>query len=389
MLKSYKYRIYPTQSQIKMIEHNFSVCRLVYNLGLEIKIRAWQSRRKSISVFDLGKQLSDLKIEYPFISEAISGALYGSLHDLDRAFSTFFKGGGFPKFKSKKRYPQSFHFHNNKREIDWNNCTLTASKIANIPIVLSRKFDGHIKTITISKTATGKYFTSILVDDGNAPPLKTPPSPQSTIGIDLGIKSFAVTSNGQQFEPNRFLKASLKRLKCLQRRASRKKMGSKNRQKANLHVGKHHEKIANQRADYVHKITTGLIRDNQASSYVIEDLHVAGMIKNRKLSQAIADVSFSEFGRQMEYKSLWYGKTLIVINRFAPSSKRCSDCGHINDDLALSDREWKCGCGVTHDRDLNAAKNIKFFGLNSGTDSSSGPAESRRIRRAKKQEMNN
>jgi len=210
------------------------------------------------------------------------------------------------------------------------------------------------------------------------------------VGIDLGIKSFVVTSDGRFYEPNRFLKNSLARLKCLQRRASRKKKGSNNRKKANLCVAILHEKITNQRADYIHKITTGLIRDNQAETFVIEDLNVVGMLKNRKLSQAISDVSFGEFFRQLAYKCEWYGKNLIQIGRFEPSSKTCSDCGAINDAITLADREWTCEkCGSAHDRDLNAAKNIKAMGLKQYSPEGIRvePVEPRRLRRTKKQEL--
>ncbi len=211
---------------------------------------------------------------------------------------------------------------------------------------------------------------------------------KTTIGLDVGIKSFVATSGGKIFEPNRKLKGSLKRLKCLQRRASRKKKGSNNRKKANLCVAILHEKITNQRTDYIHKVTTQLIRDNQTESFVIEDLNVAGMLKNRKLSQAIADVSFGEFFRQMKYKCDWYGKNLITIGRFEPSSKMCSDCGKINQELTLGDREWTCECGATHDRDLNAAINIRNIGLEkySRRGTPGVPVESSAIVGAMKQE---
>jgi putative transposase len=231
-----------------------------------------------------------------------------------------------------------------------------------------------------------------LVDNKKDPTINKPVSETKTIGIDVGIKSFAVCSHGLSFESNRYLKNSLERLRCLQRRASRKKKGSNNRKKANKCVSILHERITNQRVDYCHKVTTGLIRDNQAETFVIEDLAVVNMLKNKKLSQAISDVSFGEFFRQLKYKSEWYGKNLIVIDRFAPSSKRCSDCGEINQELTLADREWTCVCGSHHDRDLNAAINIKHFGLqqvlnNSPVGSRGGPVESRRLRRVKKQEL--
>lgn len=388
MLKVYKYRLYPTENQRLKIDQTIGVCRLVYNLALETKIRAWQSAQKSLSSIDLCYQLPQLKSAYPWIAGVDSQAVQASIKKLDKSFRNFFRGNGFPKFKSKKN-GGSFQCPNNARRIDFEKSVLTIPKIKDIPMELSHQFEGKIKTVTISKTPTGKYFASILVDNGKDLPAKSIINPETTIGIDVGIKSFVIVSDGRSFEPNRYLKNSLKRLQCLQRRTSRKKKCSKNRKKANLCVAKLHEKIANQRVDYCHKITTGLIRDNQAETFVIENLAVVNMLKNRKLSQAISDVSFGEFSRQMKYKCNWYGKNLIVIDRFAPSSKRCSECGEINHELTLSDREWICTCGTHHDRDLNAAKNIKYFGLekHSGAGSSGEPVESRLLRRAKKQEV--
>jgi putative transposase len=394
MLKAYKYRLYPTKDQQLKIGQTIDVCRLVYNLALETKIRAWQSAQKSLSSYELTYQLPELKAAYPWIAEVDSQAVSASVNKLDNAFKGFFKGKGFPKFKSRKKGTQSFQCPNNTRRVNWGVSTLTIPKIKHIPIVLSKKFDGKIKTITISKTQTGKYFASILVETNDSVLAKQDIDQQTTIGIDVGIKSFAVCSNGLIFESNRYLKTSLNRLRFLQRRASRKKKGSNNRKKANKCVSILHERIANQRLDYIHKVTTKLIRDNQVDTFVIENLNVAGMLKNRKLSQALSDVSFGEFRRQMTYKCEWYGKNLIVIDRFSPSSKRCSDCGEINNELTLADREWTCVCGSHHNRDLNAAKNIKHFGLqqtifkNNAPEGIGGePVESRRLRRAKKQEF--
>jgi len=389
MLKAYKYRIYPTSEQSVMIDKTIGVCRLVYNLGLEVKIRAYREFGVTISNFDLAKEVKELRKEYEWIREINSQAIYDSLARIDHSFKKFFFGNGFPKFK-KKRNCGSFHCHNNLRKIDWVKSTLSVSKIFNIPIVLSRKFEGKIKTVTISKATTNKYFASILVETIGGKILLKPIIPETTVGIDVGIKSFVVTSDNKVFEPNRKLKNSLKRLKCLQRRASRKKKGGNNRKKANLCVAILHEKITNQRTDYIHKVTTGLIRDNQAETFVIEDLNVAGMLKNRKLSQAISDVSFGEFFRQLKYKCNWYGKNLIVIGRFEPSSKACSECGAINETLTLADRGWPCAnCGTIHDRDFNAAKNIRNIGLEKCSPKGirGEPVESSALVEARKQEF--
>jgi putative transposase len=387
MIRAYKYRIYPNKAQSEMIDKTIGVCRLVYNLALETKLYVYKSHGKKLTAFDLCYQLVELKQEYPWIAEVDSQAVQASVKRLDKSFQNFFRGGGFPKFK-KKSAGGSFQCPNNVKKVDWSLSTLSIPKIKNIPIKLSRRFDGDIKTITISKTPTGKHFASILVETAEEKAATKPLNPGATIGVDVGIKSLAITSDGRVFEANRKLKDSLKRLQCLQRRASRKQKGSNNRKKANKCVAILHEKITNQRTDYIHKVTHALTHDNQVGSIIIEDLNVAGMLKNRKISQAISDVSMSEFYRQLGYKCEWYGINLIKIGRFDPSSKRCSDCGEINQELTLADREWTCPCGSTHDRDFNAAKNIKWFGFNNSPAGSRGePVESRRLRRASKQEL--
>lgn len=387
IFKAYKYRIYPNSYQKETIDKTISACRVVYNLALETKVYAYKSHGVNIGKHELMRQLTELKKDCSWLCEVDSQALQRTIKHLDKAFLSFYNGSRFPKFRSK-RNSGSFESKNNSTRIYWDRSTISLPKIFHIPIQLSQKFEGKIISITVRKTATGKYFSSILVELDKNPSTPKKVHTQTTIGLDLGIKSFAVSSNGKFFEPNRKLKDSLKRLQCLQRRASRKKKGSNNRIKANKCVAILHEKINNQRTDHIHKVTTGLIRDSQAETFVIENLNVAGMLKNRKLSQAISDVGWAEFRRQMQYKCLWYGKNLVVIDRFEPTSKKCSACGEVNQELTLADREWTCKCGVTHDRDQNAAINIKNAGLKkySGAGSSGGPVESRRNRRSKKQE---
>lgn len=362
------------------------ICRYIYNIALETKIRAWESAKINLSEYELSRQLTDAIEHFQWVANAPRAALEGSLKRLDSAFSSFFRGAGFPKFKSK-RGQQTFQCRNNLRKVDFDKSLLSISRIHNIPVSISRKFTGKIKTISISKTKTGKYFASILVDDLAQAPIKPQVSEARSIGIDVGIKSFIATSDGRFFQPNQHLKNNLQRLNCLQRRLSKKKKGSNNRSKSKIKVSLLYEKIANQRSDYIHKITTDLLRDNQADTFVIEDLNLCGLLRNRKLSRSIADASFGELVRQLKYKAEWYGKNILVINRFAPSSKRCSDCGTINQELTLSDREWSCSCGSHHDRDLNAAKNIKYFGLQTPVGSREEPVESSAIVEAKKQEV--
>lgn len=384
MVRSYKYRLYPTGDQKLHLEHHFGCCRMVWNLALTVKKTAWQSASININRFELQRQLIELKKEYDWLCNVNAQSLLAVLLNLDKAYRNFFNGFGYPRFK-RKSGRQSFQC---PQGVKIQNGQIVIPRVRGIKTSQSYVFVGKIKTVTIFKTPSGKFYASVLVDSENCNKLKSEVKERSTTGVDIGIKSFAVTSGGRSFKPNQHLKNNLKRLQCLQKRSARKKKGSKNRKKSYIAVALLYEKITNQRVDYIHKITTELIRDNQVDTFVIEDLNVAGMVKNRKLSRVISDASFGEFSRQMKYKCDWYGKNLIVIDRFAPSSKRCSNCGMINDNLTLDNREWTCECGAMHDRDLNAAKNIKYYGLlkHSGEGISGEPVESRRLRRAKKQE---
>lgn len=394
MLKAYKYRLYPTEDQRKKIDHSIGVCRLVYNLALEVKMRAYKEHGVKMSSFDLCYQLVDLKREFTWIDEVDSQALQASVKKVDIAFKNFFRGAGYPKYKSKRNSVQSFQCPNNTRKVDWENETITIPKISNISAKLSRRFEGKIKTCTVSKTPTGKYYISVLVEDKKQLPGRPPIKPETTIGIDVGISSFVVSSNGLKFEPNRFFKGKLQRLKCLQKRASRKVKGSNNSKKANLCVAILHEKIAACRLEYIHQVTNRLIHDNQVESIVIEDLNVSGLLANHKIARAMSDVSLGKFYEVLKYKCEWHGNNLITIGRFDPSSKRCGNCGHIHKELKLSDREWICAtCNTSHDRDENAADNIKWFGLqqtifkNKAPEGIRGePAELSAIVGAKKQE---
>jgi len=285
---------------------------------------------------------------------------------MDSAFKHFFKGGGFPKFKSKHRGNQSFRIPQNV-VLDVENSELIIPKFKKkgISIVLHRELKGIIRSATISKTSTGKYFVSILVDTQTEVPEKPPITTSTTVGIDLGVKDFAVTSNGEVFANPKYLNQMKSRLAYTQSKYSKHKGKRRRHRLAMLH-----EKVANQRKDFLHKTSNQLISDNQ--TIALETLAVRNMMQNHCLAKAIADVSCSTFVSMMEYKAEWRGKNILRIGRFAPSSKTCSDCGHIHKGLTLADREWTCdGCGVTHDRDVNAAVNIKSFALKdilSGTD---------------------
>jgi len=306
--------------------------------------------------------LPDLKKEFEWLTEVNSQSLQQTNRNLDSAFTRFFREKkGFPKFKSRKNPLQTFGIPQHYK-VDFDNNQVKLPKIGWIKTKLSRPFNGISKTATVSMTATGKFFISILVDDGRETPEKEPFGYDSTIGLDVGITDFVTMSDGTKINNPKFLIGYIQRLKVLQRRVSQKKKGSKNRDKAKYQVAKQHEKITDQRKDFLHKVSSKAVSDNQAIA--IETLNVTGMMKNHCLAQAIGDASWSEFFRQLEYKCEWYGKTLLRIGQFEPSSKICSVCGSINDDLKLSDREWTCaGCGTLRDRDVNASINIKKFTL--------------------------
>jgi len=337
-------------------------CRFVYNYSLEQKIRAYEQDGRKLSCYDLNNRLPALKEEHPWLKEVNSQSLQSANKNLDNAFTRFFREKkGFPKFKSKKNPVQSFQVPQHYR-VDFERNRIKLPKLGEIKTVFHRTFAGKMKYATVSVTSTGKWFVSILVDDGKPEPEPAPFSLDTTLGIDVGLTDFATLSTGEKVENPRFLKKSLQRLKVLQRRVSRKKKGSKNRQKAIQRLARCHEKIANQRNDFLHKLSFRVVSENQAIA--VESLNVAGMQKNHCLAQAIGDVSWSTFFTILEYKCRRYGKTLLKIGRFDPSSKICHGCGYINQDLKLSDREWTCpDCGTHHDRDINAAINIKKFAL--------------------------
>jgi len=362
MLKAYKYRMYPNKKQSKSIWNHIHTCRFLYNWSLEQKIKAYQTEGKTLSMFDLNYMLPTLKKQHEWIGEINSQSLQAVNRNVETAFKNFFrKKTNFPKFKSKKNPMQSFQIPQ-YYEVNFDVNLVKLPKIGTVKTVVSRKFTGILKTATVSATSTGKYFISILVDDGTDVPEPVAFDNNSTIGIDVGLSSFIVSSDGQKEDNPRYLKNSLARLKHLQRSLSRKERGSSNRKKAVKKVAILHEHIANQRKDFLHKHSSKLVSENQAIA--VETLNVSGMLKNHCLARSISDVGWGEFFRQLEYKCKWYGKTLLKIGRFEPSTKMCSVCGEINRNLTLKDRDWICkGCGTSHDRDINAAINIKKMAL--------------------------
>jgi putative transposase len=363
ILKALKYRLYPTDEQCVLIDKHIGACRFVYNLALETKQFAYAAKQVNLSCFDLIKQLPELKKECEWLKEINSQSLQQAITHLDSAFTSFFKGqAAFPQFKSKRKCKLSFKIPQN---IILENDLLIIPKFKEgIPVLVHRTLEGSFKQATITKTPTGKYFVSILVETPDTKAPKATIVPEQTIGIDLGIKDFAVTSNGERIENPRTLKRVLGKLKFTQRNYSKHK-GKRTRKKLALL----HEKVSNQRRDFLHKITKKLVVENQ--TIALEDLNVKGMIQNHCLAQAIQEVSWGTFGVLLSYKAEWYGANILTIGRFEPSSKM-SDCGHIHKELTLAERTWTCPrCGNEYDRDLQAAKNIKKFALRnyvSGTD---------------------
>jgi putative transposase len=365
MLRAYKYELNPTEEQRLSLSKMMGCVRFVYNLALETKITAY-SMHKNLSCFDLINQLPDLKKDLEWLRECPSQPLQQTISNLDTAYTNFFKKrAGFPKFKSKKD-KQSVRFPSNVT-VDFDNYTVDIPKIRKVGFFKDRKFKGEIKQVTISKTPTYRYFISVLVETGK-PVIATKPIKEKTaVGIDFGVKTFLTLSDGTSFANNHFFKTAKRTLRLEQRKLSRRykkgaKEQSKSYQKQRLLVAKLHEKITNKRHDYLHKISTSIIK--KYDTICLEDLNIAGMLKNNKLSLAIAETSWNEFEIMLKYKAEWYGKNLLYIGRFEPSSKLCSKCGTINKELQLKDREWTCeNCGTTHDRDANAAKNIKTMGL--------------------------
>ena len=340
--------------------------RFVYNQSLTYKISEYKENGRSVGLKDLGKRLTDMKNEYPWMRESHSQVIQQAIIDLERAYSAFFKKQNFfPKFKSKHDNKKSCRFpigaisglRGNRINIIkplWNvhfKCSISDQKYLN-------KNQDKIRSGTLTKTPSGKYFFSILIDDIR---IKSLPETDSDIGLDLGIKDFIVTSNGDRYENIKIRRSNEKGLKRLHRKLSRRKKGSRNRNKARVKLARKHEKLNNKKDYYLHHIANRLLSENQ--TIAIEDLNVAGMMKNHSLAKSIQELSISRFIQILEYKAEWYGRSVVKVGRFFPSSKLCSECGHKNDDLTLKDRNWICPkCGTEHDRDLNAAKNVLMEG---------------------------
>ena len=361
-LKAFEYRLYPTESQSVKINQTIGCTRLIYNLMLDAKIKYYEQYKKTLNITPA--KFKQQK-EYSFLKEVDSLALANAQLNLNTAYHNFFKRpeSGFPKFKSKHKSKWSYTTNNQNGTVRFDKNRIKLPKIGYVKIVEHRSHEGRIKSATISKERSGEYYISVLCEIEEIQKL---PETSKCVGIDLGLKDFIICSDGQRIEAPKYFRKSEQKLAKKQREFARTKKGSKGHEKLRIKVAKCYQKIKNQRNDFLQKLSTKLIHENQV--ICLEDLSVKGMEQNHKLAKSVTDASFSRFVSMLEYKAEWYGRKIIKIDRFYPSTQICNSCGYKNESIkglrGLKVREWICPiCGEVHDRDLNASRNILKEGL--------------------------
>lgn len=367
MIKSYKYKLKPTIKQQTQLNQFFGCARFVYNWGLNQKVEQYKQNKQTIGYVELAHQLTLLKKQEDtkWLNDCANVCLQQSLRNLDSAFVRFFREKkGFPKFKSKKKSKDSIKF-NLSVKFDFENWYVTIPKIGKVKLCKNKIFNTvkcKIGTLTVSKDKCNDFWCSVIVDDLQPKPLKTKIVEETSVGIDLGIKDYVILSDGTKYDNPKYLEKYSLKLKHLQKVFSRTKLGSKNHEKMRLKIAKLHRRITNMRNDFTNKLSSDLIK--RFDTICLENLNIKKMLKNYNLSNSIQSAAWNKFVNQLQYKSELYGKNIIFIGRFEPSSKTCHKCGYIKSDLTLNERKWICpNCGELLDRDINAAINIKDFGL--------------------------
>ncbi|HBT8980289.1 TPA: IS200/IS605 family element transposase accessory protein TnpB [Klebsiella pneumoniae] len=360
ILKAYKMRFYPTEEQKILLAKTFGSCRFIYNHILAWRKEIYEKGKNKINFAEASRELTKVKKEYEWLNEVAAVALQQELRNQEKAYSNFFSGRArFPKFKS--RYDNNYSFNLTKTAFKYSNGQLFIAKSMKVPLDVKWSYGelpSQPSSITISKDASGRYFVSCLCETE----VEELPISSKTTGIDLGLKDLYITADGLKGKNGKFTKKYAKRLTRLQRKLSRMKKGGSNYNKMRLKVAKTHARVSDSRRDALHKATSNLVKTYQIIS--TETLKVKNMIKNKKLAKHIADASWGEFVRQLEYKASWFGRNIVKIEQFHPSSKTCSCCGHVLEELKLSVRHWVCpSCKTEHDRDINAALNIHKRGF--------------------------